>query len=67
MTGTSTTIYIGKLYEEKGGNTTKFIFAGGTKIASKTSTDTYYYHQDHLGSSSVITNSNGVKVEEIRN
>ncbi len=66
MTGTSTTIYIGKLYEEKGGNTTKFIFAGGTKIASKTSTDTYYYHQDHLGSSSVITNSNGVKVEEIR-
>ena len=66
LTGSSTTIYIGKLYEETGGNITRYIFAGGTRIASKMSTDTYYYHQDHLGSSSVITNSSGVKVEEIR-
>ncbi|MCR4308079.1 MAG: hypothetical protein NUV80_05980 [Candidatus Berkelbacteria bacterium] len=66
LTGSSTTIYIGKLYEDTGGSITKYIFAGGTRIASKTSADTYYYHQDHLGSSSVITNSSGVKVEEIR-
>ena len=66
LTGSSTTIYIGKLYEDTGGNITRYIFAGGTRIASKTPIDTYYYHQDHLGSSSVITNSSGVKVEEIR-
>ena len=66
QTGSSTTIYVGKLYEETGGNITKYIFAGGARIASKTSADTYYYHQDHLGSSSVITNSSEVKVEEIR-
>ena len=66
QTVSSTTVYIGKLYEETGGNITKYIFAGDTRIASITSADTYYYHQDHLGSSSVITNSSGVKVEEVR-
>ncbi len=65
MTGSSTTIYIGKLYEETGGVSTNYIFAGSTRIASRTTADTYYYHQDHLGSSSVITDSSGVKVEEI--
>ena len=65
MTGSSTTVYIGKLYEETGGVSTNYIFAGSTRIASKTTAGTYYYHQDHLGSSSVITNLSGVKVEEI--
>ncbi len=68
LTGSSTTIYIGKLYEVKGGNVTKFIFTGSTRIVSKTSTDTYYYHhqdQDHLGSTRVVTNSSGANVEQI--
>ncbi len=69
QTGTTTTIYIGKLYEKKGTTTTRYIFAGATRIASivtSGSTDsTYYYHQDHLGSSSVITNASGTKVEEV--
>ncbi len=69
QTGTTSTIYIGKLYEKRGTTTTRYIFAGTTRIASivtSGSTDnTYYYHQDHLGSSSVITNASGTKVEEV--
>jgi len=63
--GKTTTVYIGKLYECAGTNCTKYIFTGDTRIAKKTSTATLYYHQDHLGSSSVITNTSGSKVEEI--
>ncbi|MBF0559297.1 MAG: FG-GAP repeat protein, partial [Nitrospirae bacterium] len=60
-----TTIYIGKLYECKSGSCTKYIFAGSTRIASKNSSNTYYYHGDHLNSSSIITDQNGNKVQEI--
>lgn len=43
--------------------TSKHIFAGNTRVATKMSVSTgdpaiYYYHGDHLGSSSVITNNN---------
>lgn len=60
------TVYIGKLYECTAGTCTKYIFAGSQRIASKkiTGTDTFYYHTDHLGSSSVITDSAGNKVQE---
>src|SRR3989304_7825238 len=63
--GATTTVYIGSLYECAGTNCTKYIFAGGQRISKKTTTATLYYHQDHLGSSSVITNASGSKVEEI--
>ena len=59
------TIYIGKLYECTSGTCTKYIFEGSSRIASKTAAATYYYHTDHLGSSSIITDSAGNKVEEI--
>ncbi len=59
------TIYIGGLYEKRGNAVTKYIFAGGTRVAVKTSTETYYYHQDHLSSTRVVTNSSGNQVEEI--
>jgi len=52
-------IYLGKLYECKAGTCTKYIFAGDTRIAMKTNTDINYYHQDHLGSTMVVTNSLG--------
>jgi RHS repeat-associated protein len=61
----NSTIYIGKHYECTNGNCTKYIFAGSSRIASKTSSNTYYYHTDHLGSSSIITDNSGNKVEEI--
>jgi RHS repeat-associated protein len=59
------TIYIGKLYECTGGTCTKYIFAGGNRIAYKTGSAVYYYHTDHLGSSSIITNTSGTKVNEL--
>jgi RHS repeat-associated protein len=61
----NSTIYIGKLYECTGGSCTKYIFAGSNRIAYKVGSATYYYHTDHLGSSSVITNASGTKVNEL--
>jgi len=63
--GASTTVYIGKLYELTGGIYTKYIFAGGNRVASKASSAINYYHTDHLGSSNVITDVSGTMVEEI--
>jgi RHS repeat-associated protein len=60
-----TTLYIGKLYECTSGVCTKHIFAGGNRIVSKKPSGTFYYHTDHLRSSSVITDASGAKVEEI--
>jgi RHS repeat-associated protein len=59
------TVYIGKLYECTGGSCTKYIFAGGSRIALKSGSTVNYYHKDHLGSSSIVTNTTGSKVEEI--
>jgi RHS repeat-associated protein len=61
--GTSTT-YIGSLFEidSKTGKTTKYIFAGPKRICTVESTgNQYYYHQDHLGSSNIITDQNGAQ------
>ncbi|MFZ3254258.1 MAG: RHS repeat-associated core domain-containing protein, partial [Syntrophales bacterium] len=59
------TVYIGNIYECTGGVCTKYIFAGGTRIAMKSGSTVNYYHTDHLGSSSIVTNASGTKVEEI--
>jgi RHS repeat-associated protein len=58
-------VYIGKLYECTSSVCTKYIFGGSQKIATKKQGVVYYYHTDHLGSSSVITDSAGTKIEEI--
>ena len=61
----NSTIYIGKLYECNNGVCTKHIFAGSQRVASKKSqTEVNYYHTDHLGSSTVITNKDGYKEQE---
>lgn len=49
-TGSSTTIYIGDLYECIGGSCVKHILAGSKIVVSKIASATYYYHTDHLGS-----------------
>ncbi len=65
--GSTSTIYIDKLYECTGGTTncTKYIFAGRNRIAKKTGDTIHYYHPDHLGSSSVITSNSGGNAGEI--
>ena len=68
----NSTIYIGKLYECNNGVCTKHIFAGSQRVASKkigdtdtaVSTDTVYYHGDHLGSTTIVTNASRGKEQE---
>jgi RHS repeat-associated protein len=64
ITSSGTVIYIGKLYECKDGSCSKYIFAGGTRIALKSGTSTYYYHQDHLGSTRIVTKQDGTVQEQ---
>jgi RHS repeat-associated protein len=67
IVGSTTTLYIGKLYECANGSCSKHIFAGGQRVALKPvgSAEIYYYHSDHLGSSSVVTNASGAKVQDL--
>lgn len=65
IVSSSTTIYIGQHYECANNQCTKYIFAGSQRIAEIKNTGTYYYHTDHLGSSNVITDSSGNKVQEM--
>ncbi len=61
--GGSTTYYVNPSYEVKDGVATKYISSANMKIAQIKGTETSYYHRDHLGSSAVMTNAAGVKVE----
>lgn len=60
-----TTIYIDKLYECTNGSCTKYIFAGGTRVAAKTGGQVSFFHPDHQGSTSVATDATGNKIEDI--
>ncbi|MFH1460771.1 MAG: RHS repeat-associated core domain-containing protein [Candidatus Omnitrophota bacterium] len=69
----SSTVYIGSLYEEEtvdGNTTTKnHIYFRRKKLTTKqdngTTVKTLYFHEDHLGSSNVITDSNGQVVQHV--
>jgi RHS repeat-associated protein len=65
--GTLTTNFIGKLYVCEGTSCAKLIFVGGQRIAIKQvgSGSTSYFHPEHLGSTSVLTNGSGVKEEDV--
>jgi hypothetical protein len=52
---------VGSHYEVKGTTVTKYYFAGATRIAVRTGGTLSYLLGDHLGSSSVTTDANGVK------
>lgn len=62
----TTTLYIGDLYEKTGSTITITLFAGGQRIATKTGTTLRYFHQDHLGSTSLVTDSAGAVVQTTR-
>ncbi|MCX5720537.1 MAG: RHS repeat-associated core domain-containing protein, partial [Nitrospirae bacterium] len=66
IVGSTTTRYISKLYECDNTNCTRFIWAGSIRIATIASNGTInYWHGDHLGSSSVITDATGNKVQTV--
>ena len=60
------TVYVGNLYEiedSANGNPqrrAKSLFLGSTRIASITGSDIAYYHQDHLGSTNVMSDKTGL-------
>lgn len=62
--GSTSTYYLSPDFEiKKQGASTdyiKYIFAGNLRVASVSSLNgTYYFHKDHLGSSTAMTNSSG--------
>ncbi|MBI5098912.1 MAG: VCBS repeat-containing protein [Nitrospirae bacterium] len=60
-----TTTYIGNIFECTDGICTKYIFAGSQRIAKIDNTGNHFYHTDHLGSSTVITNQSGGSEEQV--
>ena len=62
-TGSNTTVYVNDLCEIINAAAVKYIFAGNLRIAKITGTDIKYFHKDHLGSSTVMTNASGNSVE----
>ena len=59
----ATSRYIGDHFEVKDGAETKYIFAGNLRVAKVEATDTHYFHKDHLGSSTVMTDAYGDEIE----
>jgi RHS repeat-associated protein len=61
------TKYVGELYEETDNVGTNFIFLGGQRVAAidTVSGSPVFYHGDHLGSTNVMTDSNGNQTELI--
>jgi len=60
--GGNVTYYIGGHYQIENSTAVKYIFGGNSRIAMIRGADVFYFHQDHLGSSSVITNPTGTVV-----
>ena len=66
---TTTTTYVGKLYVCEGTSCSRLIYAGSQRIAlvpeppSGRTASPSYFHPDHLGSTSVLTNAQGVAEE----
>jgi RHS repeat-associated protein len=59
------TDYIDKLYECTNGVCIKNIFAGSTRVATKTGSFVLYFHPDHQGSTAVVTDAQGNLFEDI--
>lgn len=58
--------YIGTIYEEKGTERIKYIYAGSKRVAQISSTEGIrYFTSDHLGSSSIVTDGVGAQVQSM--
>ena len=61
--GGGVTYYIGSHYEVSGGTATLYIFAGRTRIVQIKGANKHYFHKDHLGSSTKMSDASGAGVE----
>ena len=62
----TTTAYVGNYYEWSNNSWTKYYYAGTTRLAMRTSSSLYFLLGDHLGSTSIVATSTGVKYSESR-
>ncbi|HEY3310756.1 MAG TPA: RHS repeat-associated core domain-containing protein [Anaerolineales bacterium] len=60
------TVFVGNYYELVGGAVTKYYFLGSQRVALRQGGALYYPLTDHLGSTSVTTDSLGNAVAELR-
>jgi RHS repeat-associated protein len=56
--------YFGAMVEEKNGALIKYYYAGPMLIAKHDAGGTYWYHSDHLGSTRLMTDINGLEAKE---
>jgi len=66
-----TILFVGGYFEQKGSQATKYYFAGASRIAMRKYTipqnmTVEYMLGDHLGSTSITTDTAGVKISELR-
>ena len=66
VVGGVTTYYVGAHYQVDNGVVTKYYFAGAQRVAMRKNGTLYYLLADHLGSTSITTNTSGALVSELR-
>jgi RHS repeat-associated protein len=62
--GGKTSYYFEAHFEIINGQAIKYIFAGSQRVAMIGSNGTFYFHKDHLGSSTVVTHGTTGEVEQ---
>jgi RHS repeat-associated protein len=58
-----TTYYVGQHYQKEGTVVTKFYYSGAERVAMRQGGVVYYIFGDHLGSTAVVKNTQGGKIE----
>jgi RHS repeat-associated protein len=64
--GTTTTYFVGTHYEVTNGVITKYYYAGTQRIAMRKNGTLTYLFGDHLGSTSIVTDSSGALISETK-
>jgi RHS repeat-associated protein len=62
----TTTYFPSTHYNVEGGTVSKYYFAGAIRVAFRVGSTLYYPLSDHLGSTSLTTNTSGTLVSELR-
>lgn len=68
LVGSVATTYVGDLYECSPNSCSKHIFAGPERVALRpigSSNEVFYFHPDHLGSTSLVTNNQIGSVQKL--
>ncbi len=64
--GSTTTYFVGNHYEVSNGVVTKYYYAGSQRVAMRKNSVLSYLLSDHLGSTSLVADSNGAVISETK-